>query len=757
MKNANCLLPDRLPGNGSPPAARDTRWPLWLALSSTLGAAACGTGPAEVEPPPESAAATAGTEDMSVPPEHAARTDERNAAAFGSAQRDRLACSDVRADVPVGKRPADIIFVIDNSGSMTEEIVAVQNTINTNFADVFNRSGLDYRVVMVSSHGNATTQQSICVSMPLSTITCSPVPSMPGNNPPRFYQYSIEIESTDSLQRILSSYDGVQKDKFNLAPAGWSTWLRPEAFKVFIEITDDESALNYATFDTQLLAKGPTQFGTAAKRNYVFHTIGGFRENSPPTKAWGPADPIVTSRCTRGFSVNPSTQYQNLSILTGGLRYPICEFGSFSSIFESIATGVLTSGPAACTFPLPVPADGQKVDRSSVTLEFTPTGAGSPVVFGQGASAAECTPNSFYLDGDQVRLCPDACAQVQKDATGKLQIVYDCEPLGKPDGQACLLNTECASGACTDGVCCNSSCGGGSDGDCQVCSRAKGAVIDGVCAPVAAGTTCRASSGVCDVAETCNGLSLACPADVVRPSGTVCRASGGVCDAAEVCTGTSGQCPADALAPAGTVCRAATSACDAAEVCSGTSAACPANGYAASGTLCRPAAGPCDVAEVCSGVSTICPVDKLRTSSTTCRAAAGTCDAAEKCSGTSADCPADKLKTNITVCRAAAGPCDSAEFCSGTGVDCPTDQFKPFIAVCRPAAGTCDLVDYCTGASPACPPDDLLAAGTVCRGAVSACDQDEVCSGTKAACPADAPQPDGTSCPGGLCKAGMCQ
>ena len=186
--------------------------------------------------------------------------------------RDRDAsCAEVRAEATLQKKPVDIIFVIDNSGSMTDEIRSVEQNINKNFADIIGKSGLDYRVIMVTSHGNASTQQSVCISAPLSKhASCSPVPAQPGNNPPRFYHYSIEIESTDSFQRLLASVNGSVKDQYNLAPGGWQTWLRTDAYKAFIEITDDTSAMSEVDFDTQLLAKAPTQFGTKAARNYVW-------------------------------------------------------------------------------------------------------------------------------------------------------------------------------------------------------------------------------------------------------------------------------------------------------------------------------------------------------------------------------------------------------------------------------------------------------------------------------------------------------
>jgi hypothetical protein len=683
----------------------------------------------------------------------------------------------------------DIIFVIDNSGSMTDEIVAVQSNINGNFADIIGTSGLDYRVVMVTSHGDARARQSICVSRPLSSVDCAPLPLQPGLNPPRFYHYSIEIESTDSLRRLLDSYNGTVKDQFGLAPLGWSQWLRGDAFKVFIEITDDESALDEVGFETELFGKTPRYFGDATRRNYVFHTIGGFRENSPAVKPWEPTDPIQSLRCTRGGgSVNASTRYQRLSVRTGGLRFPICEYGSFDSVFRAIAAGVIAGSKVECSFPLPAPPAGEKIDLSSVALEYTPMGTGAVVTFTQVASAAACTPGSFYIDRDRVVLCSGACDLVQSDSRAKLQVLYSCVGANQPDGTACSAGAECTSGFCVDGVCCDSACGGGSDGDCQACAKAKGAATDGTCAAVAAGTVCRGPAGGCDTAEVCDGTAAACPPDRVQPAGAVCRGAEGACDAAEVCSGTSAQCPSDGMQRAGTVCRAAAGPCDTAEVCSGTSAQCPPDTMVASGTVCRPAAGgcdtaevcsgssaqcppdavlrggtvcrpaagPCDTEEVCSGASGTCPADKLRGSSTTCRPAAGPCDTAEKCSGTSALCPADKVKSNTTVCRASAGACDLAEFCSGTSAACPADQFKPVIAVCRPAAGACDLVDYCTGASPACPPDDFVPAGTVCRGPAGGCDTAEVCDGTAAACPVDQSQPDGSTCPGGMCKAGLC-
>jgi len=210
--------------------------------------------------------------------------------------------------------------------------------------------------------------------------------------------------------------------------------------------------------------------------------------------------------------------------------------------------------------------------------------------------------------------------------------------------------------------------------DGSVCSTDACNPTDGACSYVAAnaGGTCRSSAGSCDLAETCDGTSTACPADAFIPAAVECRASAGDCDAAETCTGVSAACPADAFEPATTVCRGAAGACDAAEACTGSSATCPADSILSAGTECRGAAGLCDVAEACDGASVACPADAFVAASTTCRAAAGDCDVEDTCTGTSADCT-DVFEPATVECRASTAACDPAELCTGGTATCPAD------------------------------------------------------------------------------------
>jgi hypothetical protein len=361
-----------------------------------------------------------------------------------------------------------------------------------------------------------------------------------------------------------------------------------------------------------------------------------------------------------------------------------------------------------------------------------------------------------------------------------------------PAGTSCTSNAVCASGFCTDGVCCNNAC----NGTCRACVSAETGIADGTCAPLSAALaptiTCRPSAGVCDVAEICSASSETCPTDDFVPSSMVCNASTGEpCDVAEFCTGTSAACPTDVAAPMGTVCRAAApTSCDAPEVCNGTAKTCPTDVNLPEGAVCRPVvSGGCDVAaETCSGTSSVCPPDSFAPAATVCRpAVSGGCDLAERCTGTSNACPADAIvpagtscrpevaggcdvaevcngtntcptdvvRASGTMCRAAAaGGCDVPETCNGSAPTCPVNTFAPNTRICRmAAAGGCDVPESCTGTGAACPTNLFAPATLVCRGAADACDVPESCTGTAAACPSDSLAPSTTTCraavPGG--------
>ena len=312
-------------------------------------------------------------------------------------------------------------------------------------------------------------------------------------------------------------------------------------------------------------------------------------------------------------------------------------------------------------------------------------------------------------------------------------------------GLGCSSASQCASGFCVGGVCCESACNGG----CGACNL-PGFV--GTCKPLGTVMTCRAAAGVCDAAETCNGSSVTCPADALAPATTTCRPSAGACDPAETCTGTAIGCPADALAPATTTCRAAAGDCDVAEACTGSSASCPADAFKASATACADDGNVCTL-DRCNGTVAACQ-HPAGNPGTVCRLAAGACDAAEACTGTSTACPADAFAPATTTCRVAAGSCDVAETCTGAAASCPADATAPNGAPCSDG-NACTQVDSCqggacTGSSPVvCMAQDQCHEAGVCNPSSGACSNPAKANGSNCTDSNACTQSD--TCQGGTC------
>ncbi len=376
------------------------------------------------------------------------------------------ACAEVEAEATLELRPVDIIFVIDNSSSMDDEIIEVQDRINNDFATIIGASGIDFRVIMVARYGLVASDiggsdNPICIRAPLGAGDCADPNNTPlVNNAPRFFHYSADIESRDSLCKLLGGYTrpdeladtagelGTRPFAWTpLAPNGWSEWVRPEAFKTFVEITDDDVSCNkygfnfddgnsiaggtqVATdFDAALLALDPAQFGTAANRNYNFFSIVAMSENTPPTDPWPFTAPIQTSNCSPGSS-GPGTGYQGLSILTEALRWPTCRNGDFNAVFQAIAQGIIDNTQVACEFDIPTP-DAGIIDPSKVQVQYTPGGTGTPVLYSPVADQAACaTSDGFYFDDPmaptKIFLCPTTCTTVQADPDAKINVLFGC-------------------------------------------------------------------------------------------------------------------------------------------------------------------------------------------------------------------------------------------------------------------------------------------------------------------------------------------
>lgn len=370
------------------------------------------------------------------------------------------ACAQSESTADLSEKPVDIIFVVGNNGSLSQEIAAVKANINQNFAAVIGASGVDYRVILISESGSHA--KNICVEAPLSGTPVGecvnkPDSAEPDDNPPIFYHYSAEITPDDAFCKVLSTYDGTVPDQYGHAPNGWKDWLRDDAFKVFVLLSDSRSNCTYmgtdidsgsqspsigdipqgdqaaADFDTFLLGLSALHFGTANQRNYTWHSIVGLAAKNAldPTAPWLPSDEISIDKCNNQV-VTPGIGYQAAARLSGGLRFPLCESNNFDVVFNTIAQGIITGAAVACDLPFPEPPPGQTLDPDTLQVEYDPGNGDSVVTYDQVADLASCDDKSFYVENDRIILCPEVCASVQSNPDASLSVKFGCK-LDVPD------------------------------------------------------------------------------------------------------------------------------------------------------------------------------------------------------------------------------------------------------------------------------------------------------------------------------------
>jgi Galactose oxidase, central domain/Kelch motif len=300
--------------------------------------------------------------------------------------------------------------------------------------------------------------------------------------------------------------------------------------------------------------------------------------------------------------------------------------------------------------------------------------------------------------------------------------VYESQS-GTGLGSPCTFPTDCFSGFCSGGVCCNEACGAG---PCESCTKAGGATSNGTCT-LLTGPACN-DGNACTTGETCqNGV---CGGGVP----TVCTPADGCHDA--VCEPATGKCSP--------VARADGTACDDGDLCT-------------AGDVCK--------AGACGGTAVTCVAIDACHDTGTCDPATGICSnpddptkpgCSSSSSGGSSDAgPAPMAPSGAETCNVAT---DCATGHCSHGVCCNSDCTTPCHSCAVPGSvGTCtpepkgvdlnqdcgavaNCLSTCGGeASGAC-----IGAGQGTQCAASVCLEDGVHVDGPAYCPSE-----GATCPAG--------
>ncbi len=309
-----------------------------------------------------------------------------------------------------------MIFVIDNLGSMSQKDQGVQGQHALRpYLAILEAAGLDYSVVVVSRFGSYV-ENKICVEAPLGAIPEEVAASRRKIQAPLqdFATTARLISSTNAWCKILETGVGVT-DEFG--SYGWMKWLRKEAFKAFILVSDDAADCSFDSlklydnqfdannlmiaqkFDEALRTKNPSKFGALdAERRYTVHSLVGLA-GAPDGEPYGPTEPTVLATCpTAG---EPGAGHQALSKLTGGLRFPVCDTDNYEKVFKALAESMIKGAKITCEFSMPAAPEGKNLDLASVGVSYHAMGTTNSYESIMAVpDATGCGSGGFFIDGD---------------------------------------------------------------------------------------------------------------------------------------------------------------------------------------------------------------------------------------------------------------------------------------------------------------------------------------------------------------------
>jgi hypothetical protein len=309
-----------------------------------------------------------------------------------------------KAEKQAGGR-ADVIWALDNSGSMTEEAAGVQANMNF-FSQFITQQGIDVHVVVISSGppvqiipGIIALDNGVCIDPPL---------GMPGACPQGddtnlaagYMHWRVTVGSNDALLQIQNTFQG------------WRGMLRPDATKTFVVVTDDEADPPPTAAEFVAWVNQQPEFQGALWRYSGVFCI--------------PGQP-VTANCA-----NVGVVHNDLVVQTGGVAAHMGQ-PDWSAIFQQLADAVVADAvPVSCEWLIPPPPDGEELDPAKVNVRFTPSSGVEETIYGVGDPEG-CTADfkGWHYDDpvnpSRLVACPTTCPILQADDNARISVVFGCD------------------------------------------------------------------------------------------------------------------------------------------------------------------------------------------------------------------------------------------------------------------------------------------------------------------------------------------
>jgi len=318
------------------------------------------------------------------------------------------ACTGMAEESENTRAPADVIFLVDNSPSMRDEILWTRQNMNQ-FSATIAEQGIDPRIVMISClHDGCDGHQNtlgICIDPPLGSGDCE----IDDTNLPAYLHVDQRMPSQKLLERAVDTYEQ------------WRSSLRSFALTHFVAISDDSDGTTAADFEAQLAALDPPV------GNFVFHGI--FSSLSKEDAcAISSSEPCCTYAAPDGEGIS----YRELATDTGGVAADLCA-QDFDPVFQAFAQSVIAHSELNCAWEIPPPPEGEVVDPNLINVEFK--SGDETTSFGYVGSPEDCgdLDHAWYYDDPlaptKVLVCPATCDLIRSSPLPTIAVEFGCKTL----------------------------------------------------------------------------------------------------------------------------------------------------------------------------------------------------------------------------------------------------------------------------------------------------------------------------------------
>ena len=295
-------------------------------------------------------------------------------------------------------QPVDIIFSIDTSGSVNDEIGFVKENMNA-FSKQIEDSGIDVHVIVLASEftgmGDGLFADGICIPAPLGSGKC-PADS----NPPSYVHVNELVGQWNILDGYILRYPDYKQH------------LREKSLKFFVSISDTDASTGADKFVTD---------------------VEGLEPSSAMWSNWRYCGIYPFEAC--GFLGSPGLVHADLVMRTMGVGGDLCK-KDFAPVFNEIAKKVADVVEVACDWAIPAPPAGETFEPTKTNVQISVDGSAEALLKAQSIASCGMREGWHYDDEGapkRVVACPTTCARLQAASRTEVNVLFGCATQLGPD------------------------------------------------------------------------------------------------------------------------------------------------------------------------------------------------------------------------------------------------------------------------------------------------------------------------------------